>query len=272
VAEAVPLERFGDLIPEGARRVLGDRPWRAVALPGGRQVNLCLQLMDPTGDACVLRIRRGPVLPGADFEREIACHQRAASAGLAPSIRSSDASQGWIVMDHVPGAPWTAASLEDDAALWRFGERLRRLHALEPPRFAPVSSLELLRANCEVLASRGDSDAARLMQRGEELTAGLSLLPARPPVMCHGDPDAANVLGPVPLLIDFEYAQVADATYDLALLLDYYPVLQTRRERLQAVMGLDDALSARRLPLQIELCHLVGVAWARAQAVLVGKP
>jgi len=86
--------------------------------------------------------------------------------------------------------------------------------------------------------------------------------------ICHGDPDAANLLDDAPVLIDFEYAQVADPTYDLALLLDYYPSLEGRLPMLRKAMGLDDELSRRRLPLQLELCRIVNAAWARAQHLL----
>ena len=266
--EAVPLARFESLIPEGARRALGDRDWRATVLAGGRQVNLCLRLEDAAGDTAVLRVRRGPALPGADFARELACHEIAARAGLAPSIRAADVRQQFLLMDFAAGDRWTADTLRDESAAWRLGERLRRLHALEVPDFAPADDLALLAGNCAVLEAHGDGEARELMRQGAELTARLSLLPTRPPVLCHGDPDAANFLGPLPMLIDFEYAQVADPTYDLALLVAYTPALEPRIERLRAAMGLEDALSGRRLPLQLELCRVVGRAWERAQRLL----
>lgn len=268
MAEAAPLAHFGHLIPDGARLALADRSWNAAVMPGGRQVNLCLKLTDEQGNAAVLRVRRGPALPGADFARELACHRRAAEAALSPAIRAADVEQGWMVMDHVAGARWTGDELRDHASLWRLAERLRRLHALEPPDFAPASDLALLRANCDVLAAHGEPDAQELMRRGAALTAQLALMPGRPAVLCHGDPDVANFLGPAPMLIDFEYAQVADPTYDLALLLAYYPAMEPQRARLAAAMGLDDELSRRRLPLQLELCRIVGGAWARTQRLL----
>jgi len=265
VAEAVPFDRFAGLIPDGARLALSNHRWQAAVMPGGRQVNLSLHLRAPGESDVVLRVRRGPDLPGAYFPRELACHQLAARAGLAPRIRAADASQGWLLMDYVAADPWSTASLADEAALWRLGDRLRELHAIELPQFAPVNGLALLQANCDLLVSRGEARAAELLSEGAALTAQLQRLPNRPPVLCHGDPDVANFLGEAPVLIDFEYAQSADPTYDLALLLDYYPLPEGRVQTLQKAMGLDDELSRRRLPLQRELCRIVNVAWERAQ-------
>jgi len=173
-----------------------------------------------------------------------------------------------MLMDYVAAEPWQASSLADAAALWRLGDRLRRLHALALPRFAPVDPLALLRENCAVLTACGDEDAAGWLREGAEAAARLDALPRRPPVLCHGDPDVGNFLGEGPVLIDFEYAQCADPTYDLALLLDYYPALAQRLPTLQKAMGLEDAHSRLRLPLQRALAGVVNAAWARAQRLL----
>jgi hypothetical protein len=86
-------------------------------------------------------------------------------------------------------------------------------------------------------------------------------------VICHGDPDAANFVGEAPMLVDFEYAQVTEATWDLALLLDYYPWLVGRLPRLLEWLGLDDPATRRVLPLQRELCATVNQAWTASQAL-----
>jgi aminoglycoside phosphotransferase (APT) family kinase protein len=122
--------------------------------------------------------------------------------------------------------------------------------------------------NCDVLAAHGDAEGSHLLREGIGIAARLRQLPSRQPVLCHGDPDVGNFIGEGPVLIDFEYAQSADPTYDLALLLDYYPALAVRLSTLQKAMGLEDELSCRRLPLQRELAGIVNAAWARAQRLL----
>jgi aminoglycoside phosphotransferase (APT) family kinase protein len=171
-------------------------------------------------------------------------------------------------MDYVDAEPWPLARLQDADAVARLGSVLYRLHGLTPPACAPTDGLALLRANCAVLSAHGAGDAHGMLQHGERLAARLDALPRRAPVLCHGDPDTGNLRGSAPILIDFEYAQVADPTYDLALLLAYYPVLEPRLELLLRTMGLDDELSRQRLPLQLELCRAINGAWARAQALL----
>jgi hypothetical protein len=268
VAETVPLAEFAGLIPAAALRELPSSPLRASVLRGGRGVNLCLRIDDEQGPRCVLRVRRGPQLAGADFLREFAAQKLAAEVHLAPAILAADAREGWMLMDFVDASPWTTERLRDNTSLWRLGSRLRRLHTLRLPGFAPIDGLALLRSHCAVVASRDVVESNRLLQQGAELVHGLELLPCRPPVLCHGDPDVENFLGHAPVLLDFEYAQVADATYDAALLLAYYPFLEVQRDAVLAAMGLDDALSLRRLPLQLELCRVINSAWERAQAVL----
>lgn len=268
MAQTVPLAEFAGLIPAAALRELPGSPLRASVLRGGRGVNLCLRIDDATGPRCVLRVRRGPELAGANLLREFAGQTLAAEVQLAPTILAADPGEGWMIMEFVNASPWTIERLRDDTSLWRLGNRLRRLHTLRLPDFAPIDGLALLRSHCAVFAARKAAESDRLLRRGAELVHRLELLPQRSPVLCHGDPDVENFLGHAPMLVDFEYAQVADATYDAALLLAYYPFLEVQSDALLAAMGLDDPLSRRRLPLQLELCRLINSAWGQAQAAL----
>jgi aminoglycoside phosphotransferase (APT) family kinase protein len=270
MVEAVPIAAVGALIPAEALAALAAvmrGPLRAARLPGGRGVNLCLRVEDDSGRCLALRVRRGPGLAGADAHRELAAQRLAGAAGLAPDVIRGDAAQGWMLMEYLEAAPWGPEDLRDGVRLRRLGERLRRLHALPPPAFAPMDGLRLLQSHCDALAAHGQDRARSLLQRGGELIAQLALVPPRPPVLCHGDPDAANFLGAAPMLVDFEYAQIADPVYDAALLLAYYPFLEPHREALLAAMGLADVQSRRRLPLQIDLCEVINSAWARVGAL-----
>jgi aminoglycoside phosphotransferase (APT) family kinase protein len=175
--------------------------------------------------------------------------------------------QGWTLMQFVDAEPWSLAQLADEARVRSIAERLRLLHRVPPPDVPVADGLQLLGSNCEVLEWRGHPDAGDLLRRGRELAEQLAALPQRPAVVCHGDPDVENFLGDAPMLVDFEYAQIADPVYDVALLLTYYPFLQPWTDALLVAIGLDDPLSRRRLPLELELCRSINETWSRVSSL-----
>ena len=59
-----------------------------------------------------------------------------------------------------------------------------------------------------------------------------------PPCINHGDLQVANLIGNPPVFLDWEYAQIAAPTWDLACLLTYYPALQAWQPDLLAASGL----------------------------------
>ncbi|MET0291344.1 MAG: phosphotransferase [Steroidobacteraceae bacterium] len=268
MAEALPQTELAGLIPAAARAVLPSAVVDVVPLEGGRGINQCLRIDGADGSASVLRLRRGPALAGADPRRELASQRIAAAAGLAPRVLAADAAAGWTLMAHVPALPWTVDRLKQSDDLWRLCARLRSLHGLVKPPVAPIDGLALLRTHCEVLAPHAPAEARERLEEGGEIAARLGELPRRRTALCHGDPDVSNFLGEGPMLIDFEYAQVADPTYDIALLIGYYPFLEPQQDTLLAAAGLGDPLSQRRLPLQVALCRVVDAAWARVQTLL----
>jgi aminoglycoside phosphotransferase (APT) family kinase protein len=84
----------------------------------------------------------------------------------------------------------------------------------------------------------------------------------------HGDLNASNVIGPVPMLVDWEYAQLADPVYDLACLSVYYPGLRLRGGELLGTAGITDANGAVRLRLHAQLFDSLNRLWE--QSVLHG--
>src|SRR6516162_11933821 len=90
---------------------------------------------------------------------------------------------------------------------------------------------------------------------------------AVPPVTTHGDLDAGNLVGPVPMLVDWEYAQLADPVYDLACLCVYYPDLRLRGGELLGATGITDADGIVRLRLHTELFDSLNRLWEKAQAL-----
>jgi thiamine kinase-like enzyme len=89
-------------------------------------------------------------------------------------------------------------------------------------------------------------------------------------VLNHGDLMAANLLGGgsgvPPVLVDWEYAQRAHPTWDIACLLAYYPGLERRLDRLLGAADLASAQDRQILSLQRRLFMRLNRLWQHAEA------
>jgi aminoglycoside phosphotransferase (APT) family kinase protein len=270
-------------IPESGRAVIpasvlrripgcagGEAPLHVELLHGGRKVNLNLRI-DTRAGRFVLRQRigEGP-RPGADSLRELACHRAAATAGVAPAVLDAAPDGSWILMDYVEGGMWTATRLQAPGGLRSLGACLRRLHAVTPPpdlaAFDPVSiateQAQAILARDPAATEHVDTLVARTQQLAVQCAAF-----AATPVTTHGDLVASNVIGSVPMLVDWEYAQLADPVYDLACLSIYYPGLQRRGVELLDAAGITDANATMRLRLHMELFDSLNRLWEQEQAL-----
>jgi aminoglycoside phosphotransferase (APT) family kinase protein len=259
-------------IPGCAR---GEAPRSVKLLHGGRNVNRNLRI-DTHAGRFVLRQRiwEGP-RPGADPLCELACHRAAAGAGVAPAVLDAAPDGSWILMDFVEGETWTSSRLHASESLRTLGICLNRLHAISPPAeigvFDPVSiATEQTRA----ILDRDPAAGAQLnaeVARTRRLAADCAAFGVRP-VTTHGDLNASNLIGPVPMLVDWEYAQLADPIYDLACLSVYYPRLRLRGEELLRAAGITDANGAVRLSLNTQLFDCLNRLWKRAEGLREGYP
>ncbi len=142
------------------------------------------------------------------------------SAGnLAPRVVYADES-GVVLARWVSGRPWIAQQSGLAANIRSIAELLRRVHALAvpaPPR--TVSPLQWLAIYWSALSQRGVTCAdpalrTAALNRAQEL--------AKPPlaagVVCHSDLHPMNLLHGADslVLLDWEYAHVADPLWDLA--------------------------------------------------------
>jgi thiamine kinase len=215
------------------------------------------------------RIREGP-RPGADTLREVACHRAAAAAGVAPAVLDAAPDGSWILMDYIAGGMWTPLRLQAPEGLRTVGACLQRLHAITPPKglaaFDPVS---IATGQAQAILERAPAAAAQvdaLVARTRQLAMDCAAFGATP-VTTHGDLNASNLIGPVPMLVDWEYAQLADPVYDLACLFVYYPGLRLRRGELLGTAGITDANGAVRLQLYAELFDSLNRLWEQAEAL-----
>jgi aminoglycoside phosphotransferase (APT) family kinase protein len=247
---------------EGARPAESIRP-----LPGGRGVNAVWHVRTRSGDF-VLRIRHEPVdRPGSYARTELASHRLAAEAGIAPRIVDAAEDGRWMVMHHVGGAVWTDAKLLSEAGIEALGQQLRRVHALEcPPSMPRIDPGAMARGYLRMIAARAPATPGGLARELESVELDARELERRSQrvVLNHGDLQTSNLLGDAPLLVDWEYAQYADPTYDIACLLTYYPALAGQRDRLLAASGLDSAEFRQILSIQQRLFARLNRLWHRA--------
>jgi aminoglycoside phosphotransferase (APT) family kinase protein len=242
-------------------------------LHGGRNVNRNLRITTRVGRFVLRqRIREGP-RPGADPLREVACHRAAAAAAVAPAVHDAAPDGSWILMDYVEGGMWTPVRLQAPEGLRTLGARLQRLHATTPPKsvaaFDPVSIAGGL---AQAILERDPATAAKvnaLVARARQLALDCAAF-AVTPVTTHGDLNASNLIGPAPMLVDWEYAQLVDPVYDLACLSVYYPGLRLRTEELLGAAGITDADGAVRLRLYAQLFDSLNTLWERAETFATG--
>jgi aminoglycoside phosphotransferase (APT) family kinase protein len=251
----------------------GEVPHCVRGLTGGRGVNSVWLVQTAAGDF-VLRLRQDPVdRPGSFSRFELASHRIAAAAGLAPRVVDAAPDGHWLVMDYVDAPAWSEQQLLSDAGIDVVGAALRRLHALECPATLPRMDIcGIAHGYLERIAKFGPEHAERAAIECaaiERVSRDLEGLSERS-VLNHGDLMAANLLGPgpvvPPVLVDWEYAQRADPTWDLACLLAYYPALEQRRDRLLGAAGLAGAQDRQILSLQLRLFSRFNRLWQHAEA------
>lgn len=177
-------------------------------------------------------------------------------------------------MEYVPAPRWTDADLQDPERLRQLACRLAALHALPvPPEIPAIDALEIALGQLDEIKARdpqaasGVSGLAREVGRLAEELRGYG----RRPVLNHGDLQASNLLGPLPMMVDWEYAQVADPTYDLACLLAYYPRLAPQVDRIMGNAGLDGAEHRVCLGLQQQQFMLLNRLWERVEGIALDK-
>ncbi|MEO8307769.1 MAG: aminoglycoside phosphotransferase family protein [Pseudomonadota bacterium] len=221
----------------------------------------------------VVRRRLPPVTrAGSDAALELGCHRLAARSGLAPRVVAAASDGTWMVMDFVAGNPWQERDLSCAAGVRVLGERLALVHALPvAARMPPLDAAGIARQQLQAINSNNvpttiQREADELAQRTNQLA---TMLQGREVPACinHGDLQVANLIGNPPLLIDWEYAQVAAPTYDIACLLTYYPQLRSWQSELLAAAGLSRPADLELLGLQAQLFACLNRLWALANGL-----
>jgi thiamine kinase-like enzyme len=143
----------------------------------------------------------------------------AGGVGLAPALAHYDAQRGILVSCWVDGRSWAAQEAVQPANIRRMACLLRRVHALPIPKPAWVMNPNSWADLYEAALSRLCGGRKRELQSSAAARLdALSRLPQAAGVLCHSDLHTLNVLecGASLILLDWEYAHVADPLWDLA--------------------------------------------------------
>ena len=251
-----------------ARKLGAPDGYSAAPLPGGL-TNRNYRLGLPGGDDLVVRLG-GPhtALLGVDRERELAA--LATARGLGAELVLADLEADVLVTRYIPGR--TLSPAEAAADLPGLVAVLREVHALPPipGRFHPIDAARELaeRALARGLTAPADLDAA--LATGARIAAALGEAPA---VTCHNDLLAANFLhdGARWRLIDWEYAAMGDAFFDLGNMAINMELDRAARRRMLALyFGREAEADLARLDLMCVASDLREGCWGLVKATLVG--
>ena len=165
---------------------------------------------------------------GLDRAWELRVIECAVRAGLAPAVEYFDLRRGILISRWIEGRTWSAAAARRASNIARMAALARRVHALPIPQPARLMSpQDWIEHYCAAARHRAGSDAPALWESGpaealraaaDERLAALAALPSPTPTVCHSDLHLLNVVdcGRSLVLLDWEYAHVADPFWDLA--------------------------------------------------------
>jgi thiamine kinase-like enzyme len=170
----------------------------------------------------VYSMRLAADVPELGFDRDWECAvlECAARAGLAPAVACCEPSQGILVTEWTGGHAWTAEELRLPDNIRTLTGLVRQVHALPIPMPARIMSPAAWIALYDRAAARAGMQSVRSAGLRFAVNARLEDLAAIPSahgVLCHSDLHRLNVAaGERLVLLDWEYAHVADPYWDLA--------------------------------------------------------
>jgi thiamine kinase-like enzyme len=214
---------------------------------------------------------------GADPAWEAAVLERAASAGLAPRLVYVDVANAVVLAQWIAGRSWTTQDAADSGNTRRVAELLRRVHSLSIPAPAramnPLSWADLYDESLKSRTAERSDPVLRTAALAR--AASIAELPRTPGVVCHSDLHILNLLQTDRslMLLDWEYAHVADPFWDLAgWSANNDLAAQTQWDLLQDYLGgAPVAGQWQRLRLLLWLYDYVCLLWSRLYLNLCGE-
>lgn len=200
---AVSVERLGRGLVNESHRVLRDGRMYSLRMPAAA--------------------RAAPHVPiGVDREWECRVLVVASAAGIAPVIERCEPRLGVLVARWEEGHALSAEEARRPDTGARVAQLARRVHALVPPGNARVlRAADWIEHYRDALTPRTRGFAAgadRLQAEADRRLGALEALPPTPAVLCHSDLHPANLVANERglVLLDWEYAHVSEALWDVA--------------------------------------------------------
>ncbi|ART78999.1 choline kinase family protein [Oceanisphaera avium] len=198
---------------------------------------------------------------GIDRQQELLAHQAAAQAGLSPKVRYAQPSQGILILDWLSEPHWQAPFFSlTKTHLARLATQVAKLHQLAPA----VTSINLMARAEFYLCQLSDlsADLLHLARSFEQSSLNLDYVP----VFCHHDLNAANIMGARPWLLDWEYAGLGDAAFELAVIADSFKLTEQGEQHLLASYKNSGApMSERRFQARKPWVQWLSLLWAKVQ-------
>jgi thiamine kinase-like enzyme len=170
--------------------------------------------------AYVLRVAAQSAPWPQDRAWEIRVLTLAGQAGLAPPLLYADADRGVLLLPFIAGTTLSAADTRRHESLARVADLMHAIHALPiPPPPFEMNPAAWIDRYIRALSVAGTDRARVFASAAEVKLRQLQLLPGAPQVVCHSDLHRFNLLQREThslLLLDWEYAHVADPYWDLA--------------------------------------------------------
>ena len=157
---------------------------------------------------------------GIDRVGEEAAARRAQNAGIAPEILLFTHLEGHLVTRYLVNAhSLSIDEFTEPAMVARLGARLRDVHSLGSVdgRIDPYGDIRRWMALVQARGTTQPTRLASLLVRVDETERARTPVSESETVLCHNDPYHLNLLDDGTLwLIDWEYAGMGEAMYDLA--------------------------------------------------------
>ncbi|MFN3900548.1 MAG: phosphotransferase [Alishewanella aestuarii] len=274
---AQPLSTAADIAQQDAVRQLCEQleffqqhpPLEIRPLAAG-QSNLNYYLRTARGEYVLRRYARQL---GICRQQEFRCQQAAAAKQIAATPLLLHNHQQLLISEFLPGGEPLQLT---DSRLSLLADTLAILHNLrvQTPLLQPASYLRQLLAQGQQSTLQPAADLFAALQRCAEQLAGM----ATDLVLCHLDLHADNLLwnGDKIWLLDFEYSQLCDNSFDLAAIMLHFELTAAQQQRLlrqySAQRRYPDRHTAERLAatlpqrLQLAKCLYSGFCWLWYQA------